>query len=265
MHFKTEAAGHPIVQFFRKKSESWEPSSFVINSRAMRDVVSRALKDYQDTDMDLNAWEFLSPYKPLVHRWEQLKSIQDSADWQTEKSAADGLVLFLTPLLDPYIQSLKQTWESGMLDCSSVWQIFPPGELVVAKFFGVPTVCRVVSYAGGPWSWTITFEYIDWNGRRCGYTTATRRIGFAGLCRVTSLPVYPLNFAENKDDLKEQITKRGREFERLRGFHLKTCNASSVGIEDNRRIPVSKRLIFTSLDSPSPSLLRPLCVVKIGV
>lgn len=66
------------------------------------------------------------------------------------------------------------TRKTGKLNFENIWQIFPPNELGLTKFFGVDTVCRVVRYRHRPETrtcpaaWTIDLEYVDWNGEASG-------------------------------------------------------------------------------------------------
>jgi len=225
--------------------KKWVTASFTINSRVMRSILSEALDGYQDLDMGLLNWTFFPPYIPLVHRWDKLlilhlrlavkKDLGLSPEEREMKLTAIGqLMSFLKLLLTPSVSAFAETRRTGKIAFDIVWQIFPPGELVVTDFFGVKGVCRVLKYKkktprGEPAYWVITMEYVDWNGERCGLTETKCLIyEFEGFQRVLSLPVYPVSFVEDPAGWKERATERGRKFEQLRGYHFLSYNGTKV-------------------------------------
>jgi hypothetical protein len=149
-----------------------------------------------------------------------------------------------------------------MIKYSAVWQIFSPGEIVVTKLWGVESLCRVVKYDrdGG---WYIDVEYVDWDGGECGFERTKVHIKrFSGYSRITSLPVFPLSFAENPDQLKAAMAARGRRFQELRGYQFLNYNGVKVSMdEDGADEPVTGRVIidayayYRSNDIVKPSLL----------
>ena len=233
----------PIISRHTHEKKHWIISSFTIQSGPMKDLFTRALDRYQDLDMELEDWTFEPPYRPIVHRWDRLKDLQAETTDLIHKQAADTLMEFLSPILGPSVDALFQTRRTGKISFEAIWQIFPPGELVMTKFFGVETVCRVVKYErqkiGPVPEWIITTEYVDWNGESCGYATTKTTIKyFYGFHRVTSLPVYPLSFNDAAGDIKSKMIERGRKFELLRGFHFLTCSGRKVLLEKPEERPV---------------------------
>lgn len=149
----------------------------------MRSHLRVALAKYQDFDLELKNWTFTAPYSPIVHRWDRLNILRDEATDPKSQRALEQLLTFLRPILAPSIDSLVQTKKTGKVEFHNIWQIFPPGELVVTSFFGIEAVARVLRYelvkpCREPPYWQIDFEYLDWNGERCGYTAAKTRIKF---------------------------------------------------------------------------------------
>ncbi|KAK4041355.1 P-loop containing nucleoside triphosphate hydrolase protein [Parachaetomium inaequale] len=225
----------PIVQRYTySKGREWVTQSFAINCQHMRAFLSDALADYQDLDIDLEGWSFTPPYKPLVHRWERALALhqQLKASDDVEKTrAADKLIEFLEPLLAPSIRDLAATHDTGRIRYDMIWQIFPPGEMVLYKLWGVDTLCRVVKYrkSESRSAWRLTLEYVYWDGEKCGLRTTDVNIPYyTGLQRVTSLRVYPLSFAENPEQIKEAMMARGRRFQQLRGYHFLSYDGTKV-------------------------------------
>lgn len=161
----------------------------------MRKHLRVGLANYQDFDLDLKDWTFTAPYSPIVHRWDKLIALREEATGTKSKRAIEQLMTFLRPILAPSIDSLIQTKKTGKVEFNNIWQIFPPGELVATSFFGVEAVARILRYelirpSGEPPYWQVDFEFVDWNGERCGYSSAKARIKFfEGFKFVTSLAV----------------------------------------------------------------------------
>ncbi|KUJ21199.1 P-loop containing nucleoside triphosphate hydrolase protein [Mollisia scopiformis] len=247
------------------EEKRWVTKSFTINSLLMRQILVKALSKYQDLDMDLEEWTFQPPYAPLVHRWEQLATLRAEMKDGPEKNAADELINFLTPITASAVDHLAKTRETKKVTFEYIWQILPPGELAVTKLYGVDTVCRVVKYEKTEIQripvWIIHLEYVDWNGQNCGYAaTKTVISAFSGYRRVTGLPVYPLSFEEDVTEIREKMIKRGRQFEKYRGYHFLTCNGKRVLIETSEERTVTGRVIvdafayYSSHSIPKPSL-----------
>jgi hypothetical protein len=235
-------AQDPIVHRHEYVDKAWVTKSFTIHDKAMQKLLNKVLANYQDLDMALEEWTFKPPYRALVHRWDCLKELQAAAVGE-EKAAAGPLVEFLTPILAPSVNALFQTKLTGKVSFENVWQIFQPGELVMTKFYGTEVVCRVLKYerieTNCALYWNITFEYVDWNGESCGYSTTSTKIGyFGGFRRVTALPVYPLSFEDDAQKIKERMIARGRRFEHLRGYHFMTCDGKKVLLEKPEERPV---------------------------
>ena len=238
---EAEASKLPIVHRYVYRGDEWRTSSFTINCPHMRSLLSEALDKYQDLDPDLEGWTFTPPYMPLVHRWERLQALHHDIGHEPErKEAADRLVEFLEPRLAPGIDALSTTHSTGKITYDMLWQIFPPGELITTKFFGVDTLCRVLKHNGG----TITIQYVDWNGNKCGFQTTKVEIPrFSGVKRVTSLEAFPLSFVDGSDEIKEATIARGRRFQQLRGFHYLSYSGVKISMELEQR-PVSGRVVI---------------------
>ena len=227
----------PIIHRHVFEEKKWITESFTVQNPSMRAHLQVALAKYQDFDLELENWTFTEPYKPIVHRWDRLNALCNTTTEPQGKQAIDQLMEFLRPIVAPSVDSLAQTRKSGKVCFNDVWQIFPPGELAVTSFFGVPAVCRVLQYEkheprGLPPSWIVTLEYLDWNGEHCGYTTTKTKITyFKGFRFVASLSVFPLSFSQSAAQIKSRTIERGRKFEKLRGYHFRVCVGTKVLLE----------------------------------
>lgn len=266
------AARAPIIlrQTYNSDKMTWVIESFTVQDVSMRQLLSAALEGYQDLDLDSAAWTFTPPYKAIVHRWQRLTDLISEVEnsggecggsdteetdagearamkegtgagtasidkTQAGRETASALRQFLTPIVHPAVGACKEARKTGQVAWDNVWQIFPPGELVLMKIAGVQAVGRVVrqkrvgKQPGYPDPCQeITLEFVSWNGERCGYADVNRRIyRFEGLRKVVGLAVYPLSFADDPTAVETRMIQRGRKFERLRGFHFLTCDRAT--------------------------------------
>lgn len=258
-------AGVPIVHRQVYHHKTWRTRSFTIQDPDMRAHLLVALSNYQDFDLELEDWTFEEPYNPIVHRWQLLNTLCEETVDPVSKEKFEQMMDFIRPIVAASVNSLSQTRASGKVSFNDIWQIFPPRELSITTFFGVDVVCRVLKYEKvrsyeGPY-WSITMEYIDWNGEKCGYATTKATIKpYAGYRFVTSLPVYPLTFSTSEDYTKMRLVKRGREAEALRGYHLRTCKGTKILLEAGHggERPVRMSRCPRLLDIRSPSMLHRL-------
>lgn len=217
----------PIVQRFIHCGTSWNTESFTINSPFMRKILLDVLENYQDLDLECEDWTFRSPYIPLVHRWQRLRQFCRTTSNPALAKAGQDLIDFLLPIVGPSVDSLEQTRLTGKVQFDDLWQIFPPGELVMAKMYGQDTICRVLKHVkieetfSCPACWVIDMEYVDWNGDRCGYLSMKTKIGgYDGYRRAHLLPTWPISFDSDPDTLKAKMIARGRQFEEMRTYHF---------------------------------------------
>lgn len=240
---KARCATTPIVHRHIYVKKHWVTSSISVHDVAMREVLRTVLAKYQDLDLELQNWTFEPPFMPLVHRWEELKEYHAQATPGSVKNASSALLAFLTPILASSIVSLAETKRTGKVSFENVWQIFPPSSIVITRFYGVDTMCRVIKYkkrpadrCGNPEGWVIDMEYVDWNGEECGWTTTTLTIWeYEGYKRVVGLPVYPLSFTNDPAKIKSDMAERGRKFEQLRGYNLMVANGTKILLETEQR------------------------------
>lgn len=231
-------ASIPIIHRHAYVKRRWVTQSITVHDPAMRDVLRAVLDKYQDLDLELQDWTFEPPFMPLVHRWQAFKDHHATAAPGRIKNASSALLAFLSPILASSVLSLAQTKNTGQVSFDNIWQIFSPSSIVVTKFYGIDTICRVVKYKRrradhhSPERWAIDMEYVDWNGEKCGWVTTTLTIlQFEGFKRVTGLPVYPLSFASDAAKIKAEMIERGRKFESMRGYHFMVANGTKILLE----------------------------------
>ncbi|KAK0667893.1 P-loop containing nucleoside triphosphate hydrolase protein [Cercophora samala] len=261
---EAEVSNIPIIQRHPGPDEH-VTSSITINCPLMRDILTKALENYyQDPDtLTAENWTFNASFKPLVHRWKKINEIHESIqalagdghdadEVAARKKASNNLIAFLTPLLESSITTFDETLATGRIRHKNLWQIFPAGELVVTKFFGVETLCRVSrkhTLSSDDSSMWVMCEYVDWNGRTTGMkgTWVTIKY-FKGRQKVTGLEVYPLSMAVDPEGTKARMLARGKRWEGLRGYRYQQYKghkiAFKVGKEEDVQITTSGRVVI---------------------
>ncbi|KAF5976068.1 Fidgetin 1 [Fusarium coicis] len=139
-HIEKSVLQDPIVHRHIFDDHKWQTESFTIQSSPMRAAISTVLDKYQDLDLDVEKWTFKPPFMPLVHRWDRLLSLREDEDQEHEPEAIAQLLEFLTPILAPKVDALVNTRKTGNVMFDDLWQIFPPHEFVITKFYGVEAI-----------------------------------------------------------------------------------------------------------------------------
>lgn len=164
------------------------------------------------------------------------------------KDAINKLTELMDPLIAPSIADLATTRDTGMIEYDVIWQIFPPGEIVVGDVEGVDALFRVVGCHESETrsAWELMLKYVDWDGERCGLREMRNPYIFyyTGLRRVSSLTIHPLSFADDPEKIKEAARARGRRFQQLRGFKFLHYNGVKVGLDGETNKVVSWRVLF---------------------
>ncbi|KAL2256736.1 hypothetical protein VTK26DRAFT_1197 [Humicola hyalothermophila] len=216
---------------------SGRTNSFSVNCTHMRSLLSEALTGYEDQDFELGGWTFTKPYSavgpPLgadpgraagAQRFGPRRGQGPGGEPAGRLPEAAGDPPARETEKDPRGQKQSTTTRSG--------QIFPPGELVTTKFWGVDTLSRVDVWCTDDDS--VILEYVDWNRKRCGLaTTGITLRSLSGYRRVTWLPVYPVSYLDDPDGFKERMMERGCRFQQLRGFHYLYYSGTKLSLGEN--------------------------------
>ncbi|PTB76399.1 P-loop containing nucleoside triphosphate hydrolase protein [Trichoderma longibrachiatum ATCC 18648] len=259
----------PIVQRFVHCHTTWVTESFTINGPHMRTILLQVLSNYQDLDLELENWTFRPPYIPLVHRWQRLQDYCKETTDEAVRKAGQEMIDFLLPIVGPSVNSLAQTRLTGKVKFDSLWQIFPPGELVMTQMYGQDTVCRVLkrNLIGNSFSsrgiWVIDMEYVDWNGDHCGYLTMKTKISaYEGYARAHQLPTWPIAYASDPEAIRAKMVARGRQFEEFEDLSLHAIRGSEdCHPRKRKRRRTSKPSPHNHSNNTSPPLTDEQCIL----
>lgn len=184
-----------------------------------------------------------SPYEPLVHNWDKLRSLaNEEVDDEDAQKARKDLGLLLDTILsgsgdeklDRYLKTREAAKNQDTVTFDNLWTLFPPGQLIYGKPFQDQDEIFLVqdSYSSWPASklypgpdraWELLCWVYDWNGKNFYRPSLTLKFEpFEGQKSVVSLPFYPLDLHEKKDAIRKQLVERGMKFRGL-------CRAKELG------------------------------------
>ncbi|PVH92914.1 P-loop containing nucleoside triphosphate hydrolase protein [Periconia macrospinosa] len=238
---KALGESHIIVRRFSRKEaeDAWAVHSIELKSQRLRTVFADIFEDYPNWFPDDNPFTFFPPFKPLVHRWERFTR---KCEAETNKVTKMEMHIFrreIEPLLSISMSALKEAKLTGVSDFKSLWLLFAPGDLMFSREHGNDCLFKLVAAElvqpedddydcarenrDKPY-WTLTLGQIDWDGSRTGFALASEKVLQFDQPRLLSrMGVYPFEFAPDQQKIQEGLLARGRMFESLRGFHVKTC------------------------------------------
>lgn len=166
---------------------------------------------------------------------DKTKSDDAEAD-KTEAVSQDDLKLQHAELLYNLLSSEFQTSidssvdmkAKGVMTYEHLWTLFQPGQLVYNRQEGQDRIFRLCSgkYGqdrdGNPVFWLI-MQYVDWDGTKWGTQKLNVMIRqFTGTRPIPSLSTSPLEFHNDKDELRARLSERGGKIEALAGTHYRT-------------------------------------------
>jgi len=205
---------------------TWRTHSIEINNPNICTFISQFLNDSPGEKFSKSKIKLKPPYMALFYKFRQIQETLEKKN--NSKLTAACRLLFDILLEDwkPFAKDLEEFQSSGLIAFQSIWTLFPPGELAVftiSNEIAVGRVCNTMMSA-------VEVEAIDHTGSGCAYITFERSIAqFDGLRKVNCLEVYPLQYNEERVTLKKRLIERGREFENLKGRHVKYYKGGEYG------------------------------------
>ncbi|TGJ83899.1 hypothetical protein E0Z10_g4853 [Xylaria hypoxylon] len=221
-----------------KKSEDsrkqLEIDSIVIQSPLLKNVLHDVLKDYPGVTTTLSRLIFSAPFKPFIHRRQQLVEALNGEHDQETISHLTLLKDILDDELKDVIAATDDYTKNKVVTYEHIWVIFQPGCMVHASRFGKPVAVRLVSGKFiqhqnlGP-CFQLKCDRVDWDGSRFGYDVSPHFIAaFEGTVPITELECFPLSYHPDEKGVKEKLIARGRRFEMLAGYHYKSYRGRAI-------------------------------------
>lgn len=173
-----------------------------------------------------------SPYEALIYSWgeaiaESQKIVEDEEDQQARRDLKELLRILSTSSgdekLDRYFKDRPIFEKEKSITHDSLWTLFPPGTLVLAKpVLDQPQILCTESSYGGSDSFRLTCFCLDWNGFEFNRVPLELRIAAWGEHRksINELPFYPLQYyklsdmtpEESRQQLETKLIARGKKY-----------------------------------------------------
>ncbi|KAI1488658.1 P-loop containing nucleoside triphosphate hydrolase protein [Biscogniauxia mediterranea] len=208
--------------------------SIVIQSPLLKNVLHDILKDYPGVTTTLTRLIFTAPFKPFVHRWEQLTAALEGDYDEDTKTHLKLLYDVLYPELKDVIIAMKDYVKNGVITYEHVWTIFQPGCVVFASRYSKPVAVRLTDGLFiehpkyGP-CFRLKCDRVDWDGSRFGcYESSYFILPFVGTTAITDLECFPLAYHADEKAIADSFIARGRLFEKLAGHHYKAYKGQAI-------------------------------------
>ncbi|KAK3690381.1 putative 26S protease regulatory subunit [Podospora appendiculata] len=196
-------------------------SQIEIEDPALIQVLKNEIGKYPGVNLDSGIITMQNPFSPLVHNWEKLnKRAAQDPESQTSKDLSNLLDRVQTaPELQDYFKVRESNLASKVVTFNTLWTVFVPGTLVVARLFqNVAQIFKIVDapipVSRGPYSMrqvTMWASSWDWNGKKLVRVEYELNFEwFRGTKVITELPYYPLMYHEDPERLLREARARAR-------------------------------------------------------
>ncbi|KAI1266462.1 P-loop containing nucleoside triphosphate hydrolase protein [Xylariaceae sp. FL1019] len=215
----------------RKKLEI---DSITIQSPLLKKVLREVLKDYPGVTTSLARLIFTAPFKPFVHRWEQLNAAFNDALDEDTKAHLTLLRDIIYDEIKNVIASTEDYTKNNVVTYEHIWAMFQPGSLIYATRLGKPVIARLkdadfTSHSALGACFQVRCDRVDFDGGKFGYASSPHYIPlFEGTMPITELDCYPLVYHTDQQGIKKKLITRGRKFEALAGFHYKAYRGQAI-------------------------------------
>ncbi|KAJ5935338.1 AAA family ATPase [Penicillium verhagenii] len=239
--------------------------SVIVQSDPLKKFLSKVLENYPGVTTTLERLEFHSPFRPLVHRWEQFVQFRDEEQDPTTKTHVNLLYKVLEEELRDDIARKKDMIRNGVITHALIWTIFEPGNEIIAtaggrtrafKFHDDAVDCRTKA-------WIITGQYVDFDGEDFGYREEDFKIfPYIGTAPITSLAVSPLKYHAEKESIRESLITRGKLWESYKGYKYKAYEGVANGFFNDEIVKyhVNSRII---IDAEAFNIFHPTETVRV--
>lgn len=195
-------------------------SELDIEDPGLRGLLSAEIRKYPGVNFDSDIITIRAPFPALIHNWDRLN---DRAKINPESQETKDLVSLLdrvrtTPELQDYFKTRKSNLAAKVTTFDTLWTVFAPGTLVVARLFQNREQIFKVNDSPIPWydygayrhheMWAWSWDYDGKKLLKIEYCLKFER--FRGTKAITDLPYYPLEYYGDEEKIKE-IKDKSRE------------------------------------------------------
>jgi hypothetical protein len=233
-----ETAQHAFITRLQKAEDSrkkYETHSIIIQSPHLKEALTKILRGYPGVSCDLRRLEFEAPFRPFVHRWQQLLAYRARKD--IDAVAAEHVEMLYDVLrmeLKDVIKSLEDYVGHGIVTYEHIWTIYQPGSVIYSGShngshgaYKLRSGAYIETRCGN--FYQLMVEAIDWDGNHFGRSLQSIRVPeFQGTSSILGLLAFPLSFHPKQDQVKDLLIARGKKFEKLAGSQYKEYSGFAV-------------------------------------
>jgi hypothetical protein len=197
--------------------------SIDVQSPLLKKVLESVFEGYSGITPGLEVLTFSAPFHAFFHRLDRLE--EASKHQEDPKALAHTKLLYdiVHKELQEPVKTFNDLVANRVMTFEYLWALFTPGDLIKSGddgLYRLESAKHSRSATGSINGFTVTAEFIDWDGTQFGYDSSSIFISpFDGTKQITEMEAYPAIFDPDLDRLKARLLGRGKKFESLEGFH----------------------------------------------
>ena len=199
--------------------------SLQVNSQHLKDILKKTIQDFPGVSFNTKDITVDKPFRVLFHYRRELEEAGKELDWSSDAAQHLELLLdFIDEEFKDTIEESENLVEQGMINYEHLWTIFRPGTTIYAPVFGQPRAFTLnnYSYSCNPPGLALGMDYVDFDGDDMGTRSSSRLVpAFSGSQKISDLSAFPMEWHPAKEEVKQQLITRGRQWEQLAGMHFR--------------------------------------------
>ncbi|KAH6999336.1 P-loop containing nucleoside triphosphate hydrolase protein [Ilyonectria destructans] len=212
-----------------------EPVLALHSTKVQSPLIKRQLEPvfsgYRGINTNLKALEFRAPFREFFYRWEKFEKANPGEDNGVEKLHYKLLADIISTEIRDNIDQVVDLLRNQVISFDYVWALFEPGAEVYTESNGLSRLYlldhgRYIEHEGAK-SYHLSCRFIDADGEAFGWKKATLVIdSFQNVKSMLDLDVIPSHLHPGMDAIRNRLTERGRNFEKLNGIHHKAYSGA---------------------------------------
>ncbi|OOQ90056.1 putative AAA family ATPase [Penicillium brasilianum] len=214
--------------------KSFSVDSVVVQSEPLKTFLGKILDGYPGVTTSLERLELTHPFKPLIHRWDNLVKAREVEE--LDPTTKEHLELFHNVFEEELKDTLARKEDlvhNGVITDSLIWTLFEPGDVIITNS-GTPRGYRFSDATkSSSGEWVLACRYIDFDGEKFGYKDEEFIVdAFIGTKPIASLSVFPLKYHPDRDAACKTLIARGKRWEEHKGYHYRQYEGLAIGTSD---------------------------------
>ncbi|KAK4210669.1 P-loop containing nucleoside triphosphate hydrolase protein [Rhypophila decipiens] len=225
-----------------------------VNPQPLRQLLKDVIGDYPSDPIDVDDVQIESPYHSLFHYRKEVEEegLKRFADDEESLKQLKLLVEWIKSHFELDIAAYDRCLNGDVKSIAydRLWTIFPTKTVVHCKVLNQHRAYRIYNTwyeEGDQAAFWLSMDYVDFDGEDIG----TRRTNmfvpkYVGMQALSEMCVRPLHLLDDADELRKDLTERGRKFESFIGQHYLQYNGIAVkrGEKGYIRFNVSGRVMI---------------------